>query len=770
MWPLHSIGNASALWLMWMFATRDRLLNETPQQREEIIKLVLPFMVCPLRYASALVPPNHFTLPIGDSNPAQNRILTLDTPHGPYPLYHTERGSYLVLYYFRSSASFVEPLVAPVASLLFWSRRELDGALAIPTALPRTSGLRAVKRHTTEACWDKMPQNQQKKNPQHRESNPRPHQTSRLGTRASIGGSPGLTQEDLIEYNAHKSARLPNTVIWDWERGCPIRRAEDGTTSDWPDQDSERWDIDWWRARLCDGVFLKQPKFRLGPVYIRGILTGLWQGVQFNQSPMSFTTIASQRQRPLDLSEQSLLYSGRPLMFRLKEHGFIRTPASTTDAGRTERTCVPQAPPLHTPVETSMAGRIQRTTFPFDASLSNAWFPGPVGSLRWVDNGPPLDDGVLRDRFKARESLANGEKAKDPMPSVQLLVSNNSPFDPRNSSFISEGGGPIDAATLNGQPGKVFVYETYEKGKESVHARMLDARERYELSSSSAATSLSTASDTAAPSLGPQRHPGCLRCAERNAFLKNRKAKDAFGRRCLTKEQLDEAFSAVGMGRVSTPSADDMDSGDDTDVFDLDIEGDDDDETDEESGDEGDPTSAHHDTPISDLVPVSSSSLPPSGESTPAASTSSHSTSDAEFAPRDAGDDGDFDFDAEKGQPGVRDSKGRVHLEPIRRSHDRYRVEKCCDGIEDVVVTGEMDQRHRLAWGHNVYYGRVRPWDGMVAILRIGRDILGMPNTFLIYYGYIYGGDTFVGNWRYAARDPLSPNYECSFIMSKRDG
>lgn len=142
-----------------------------------------------------------------------------------------------MLYYFRSSASFVEPLVAPVASLLFWSRRELDGALAIPTALPRT--------------------------------------------RASIGGSPGLTQEDLIEYNAHKSARLPNTVIWDWERGCPIRRAEDGTTSDWPDQDSERWDIDWWRARLCDGVFLKQPKFRLGPVYIRGILTGLWQGVQF---------------------------------------------------------------------------------------------------------------------------------------------------------------------------------------------------------------------------------------------------------------------------------------------------------------------------------------------------------------------------------------------------------------------------------------------------------------------------------------------------------
>ena len=38
----------------------------------------------------------------------------------------------------------------------------------------------------------------------------------------------------------------------------------------------------------------------------------------------------------------------------------------------------------------------------------------------------------------------------------------------------------------------------------------------------------------------------------------------------------------------------------------------------------------------------------------------------------------------------------------------------------------------------------------------------------MIYYGYLYGGDTFVGNWRYAGLDPLVPTFECSFIMSKR--
>jgi hypothetical protein len=41
-------------------------------------------------------------------------------------------------------------------------------------------------------------------------------------------------------------------------------------------------------------------------------------------------------------------------------------------------------------------------------------------------------------------------------------------------------------------------------------------------------------------------------------------------------------------------------------------------------------------------------------------------------------------------------------------------------------------------------------------------------NNHIIYYGYIYGGDVFAGNWRYATMDPLVPTMECGFIMSRK--
>lgn len=104
----------------------------------------------------------------------------------------------------------------------------------------------------------------------------------------------------------------------------------------------------------------------------------------------------------------------------------------------------------------------------------------------------------------------------------------------------------------------------------------------------------------------------------------------------------------------------------------------------------------------------------------------------------------------------------------------------------------QLSERHRLAWGDSIYYGRVRPWDGMVAILRVSTILfVGLacatdapppryallqqhgPNDMrnhgkFLFYGYIYGGNTFVGNWRYAGGDPLTPSFEAPFIMSKR--
>jgi hypothetical protein len=40
--------------------------------------------------------------------------------------------------------------------------------------------------------------------------------------------------------------------------------------------------------------------------------------------------------------------------------------------------------------------------------------------------------------------------------------------------------------------------------------------------------------------------------------------------------------------------------------------------------------------------------------------------------------------------------------------------------------------------------------------------------TKFFFYGYIYGGRSFVGNWRYAAADPVVPSVESSFVFSRR--
>ena len=62
-------------------------------------------------------------------------------------------------------------------------------------------------------------------------------------------------------------------------------------------------------------------------------------------------------------------------------------------------------------------------------------------------------------------------------------------------------------------------------------------------------------------------------------------------------------------------------------------------------------------------------------------------------------------------------------------------------------------------------YGRVRPWDGLIGILRVGH----LPSTnYLFVCGYLVGENNFVGEWRVAAADPLRPAWGSAFVMSRR--
>ncbi|KAF8837626.1 hypothetical protein BDN67DRAFT_1013741 [Paxillus ammoniavirescens] len=96
-------------------------------------------------------------------------------------------------------------------------------------------------------------------------------------------------------------------------------------------------------------------------------------------------------------------------------------------------------------------------------------------------------------------------------------------------------------------------------------------------------------------------------------------------------------------------------------------------------------------------------------------------------------------------------------------------IKRKCDGILDIILVGETDMRHGQAWHHYKFYGRVREWDGLVAIIRVPK---GNPHQSLgvwIFTGYVVGGQNFVGNWRTAAHPGGPVTFESAFAMSKRD-
>ncbi len=87
-----------------------------------------------------------------------------------------------------------------------------------------------------------------------------------------------------------------------------------------------------------------------------------------------------------------------------------------------------------------------------------------------------------------------------------------------------------------------------------------------------------------------------------------------------------------------------------------------------------------------------------------------------------------------------------------------------CTGVQDVVLRGTTDSRHAQAWNDYSYYGRIRQWDGMVTLMRVGGP------TSLFLYGYITGdGRGLVGNWRIGTGEVGVPSYEGAFTMGRVD-
>ncbi|KAI0053416.1 hypothetical protein FA95DRAFT_1579522 [Auriscalpium vulgare] len=88
--------------------------------------------------------------------------------------------------------------------------------------------------------------------------------------------------------------------------------------------------------------------------------------------------------------------------------------------------------------------------------------------------------------------------------------------------------------------------------------------------------------------------------------------------------------------------------------------------------------------------------------------------------------------------------------------------ESTCSGIRDIIFTGETDPNHGMAWGRFTFLGRVRIWDGLIALIRLPHE----PNigrTRWVFRGYIHYGKVLTGSWRGMTVDVGSIPWEGPF-------
>ncbi|KAF5332520.1 hypothetical protein D9611_005262 [Ephemerocybe angulata] len=479
--------------------------------------------------------------------------------------------------------------------------------------------------------------------------------------------------------------------------------------------------------------------------------------------------------------------------------------------------------------EDDVGGALRPRVGFMDENMANAWFPGPVGSLRWeegcyvpsaeggegvrrvgVEEG--VCDGVWRDRFGEgregegvrRERMGSlsvvvpktWERAGDggvvvvtgappPVPPVaggqggpqvaqggQVAAIPN-PFGAFGEvgvgGAIAAVGTPhvtrvdnpnvdlevVEGDASSGGRGRVavggsrHVYETFDVGgvREGVHERMERARGE---ACRGFRRRVGDVEGEGEKEAYVYPHPGCLKCRERERGVRERRrrvVREARRRREEREERrkvVESVFGSVGLGGGEEVRR----FGDAWDEEDGDEDEDEDEDEDGASGDEEEggesvcgcglctDERAHAEESDEDEYP---------GES--------ESDEDSEDGDSESeSDDGlglDLDLDLE--------DSGVLGCEaPL-----------CTDGVEDIILTGSMDDTHADAWGRFAYYGRVRPWDGLVGILRIGTRPENMGTKFF-FYGYVYGGRNFVGNWRYAAAEAVAPSMESSFVLTRR--
>ncbi|KAJ6617634.1 hypothetical protein B0H10DRAFT_1948146 [Mycena sp. CBHHK59/15] len=279
----------------------QKVRAEPEALRRHLMALLLPFVVVPFRYASALCPPHHFVLPFPAAAASDARTqytTTIPTTHGAYPIYATSPPPSAASSSTANNSAdghgyaAAPVLPAPPARLLFFARLGL-ARMGVPPHLPLTRA-DAVARYTAAAL-------------EGGELHPAIH-------RMPIGP----TQADIVEKNARPAVRFPRGG--DWGAGRGQGRGQGG--------EHDGWEVG-----------------RVGRVYELGSFTGLWAGTMVMPFELAFNALLSSPTGafpPAGLAHDDLVAVRRPVYMRLAEHRAYSpnrpapppaAAASTLDAG-----------------------------------------------------------------------------------------------------------------------------------------------------------------------------------------------------------------------------------------------------------------------------------------------------------------------------------------------------------------------------------------------------------------------------------------------------
>ncbi|KAJ7066315.1 hypothetical protein C8F01DRAFT_1079940 [Mycena amicta] len=367
-WPRDTNPSAAALWVLWFFESKETLAAEPDAFRQSIMTLLLPFVVTPFRYASALAPPHHYTVPllpgVLSRVGAQSEGITVPTFHGDYPLYPLGKPG--------SGNPNTNPnrlLCAPPAILLFFARVQAGGRMGIPPHL-------ALDRADLERRW---------------------------AAAGNQGGPPpvGPTQADLVEKNTRPVVRFERQVV---SKGVermedkwavdPADAIHDEDEDEWKQADG-RWEPDRWRARMCRGYEEEEadsddgettrptttttpnawqgrggsPPGRIGRVYQLGSFAGLWAGTMMMPAEQPYTALIDTPGGALPargLVRGDFVAAARPVYMRIREHWSFH----------------PETPAPPAPANSTTG----------DEGMRNGWFP--AGTQLQV--GEPSRGGKLR--------------------------------------------------------------------------------------------------------------------------------------------------------------------------------------------------------------------------------------------------------------------------------------------------------------------------------------------------------------------------------------